>query len=89
MNALSCVEQACLLASKQAHAAKHGVVQGIFVLAFGMPGLGLWGAASGSAMRPDAWSYLSIRGLGAPFTVTLLVLQVALIPSLGLVDRKM
>ena len=27
-------------------------------------------------MRSDAWTYLSIRGMGAPFTVILLVLQV-------------
>jgi len=51
-------------------------VQGVFLLVAGGPGLGLWGADATSAMRPDAWTYLSIRGLGAPFTVILLVLQV-------------
>lgn len=51
-------------------------VQGVFLLVAGGPGLGLWGANAASAMRPDAWTYLSIRGLGAPFTVILLVLQV-------------
>ena len=50
--------------------------QAVFLLGTGGPGLGLWGASAGSAMRPDAWTYLSIRGLGAPFTVILLVLQV-------------
>ena len=48
----------------------------MFLLVAGGPGLGLWGADATSAMRPDAWTYLSIRGLGAPFTVILLVLQV-------------
>ena len=52
-------------------------VQGLFLLICGGPGLGLWGADPTSAMRPEAWTYLSIRGLGAPFTVILLVLQVA------------
>lgn len=52
-------------------------VQGLFLLVCGGPGLGLWGADPTSAMRPEAWTYLSIRGLGAPFTVILLVLQVA------------
>lgn len=51
-------------------------MQGVFLLVAGGPGLGLWGADATSAMRPDAWTYLSIRGLGAPFTVILLVLQV-------------
>ena len=51
------------------------LVQSLFLLLTGGPGLGLWGASTSSAMRPDAWTYLSIRGLGAPFTVVLLVLQ--------------
>lgn len=51
-------------------------MQGVFLLVAGGPGLGVWGAGATSAMRPDAWTYLSIRGLGAPFTVILLVLQV-------------
>lgn len=52
-----------------------GLCEGVFLLVAGGPGLGLWGADATSAMRPDAWTYLSIRGLGAPFTVILLVLQ--------------
>ncbi|DBA99785.1 TPA: hypothetical protein ACH3X3_012329 [Trebouxia sp. C0006] len=52
-----------------------GLCEGVFLLVAGGPGLGLWGADAASAMRPDAWTYLSIRGLGAPFTVILLVLQ--------------
>ena len=51
------------------------LLQSLFLLLTGGPGLGLWGASTSSAMRPDAWTYLSIRGLGAPFTVVLLVLQ--------------
>ena len=54
--------------------------QGAFLLIAGGQGLGLWGAGVGSAMRPDAWTYLSIRGLGAPFTVILLVLQASFTP---------
>ncbi len=61
----TCPQQACWT-----------TVQGVFLLVAGGPGLGLWGADATSAMRPDAWTYLSIRGLGAPFTVILLVLQV-------------
>ena len=61
----ACMQQACWT-----------TVQGVFLLVAGGPGLGLWGADAASAMRPDAWTYLSIRGLGAPFTVILLVLQV-------------
>lgn len=52
-----------------------GVCESLFLLLTGGPGLGLWGASTSSAMRPDAWTYLSIRGFGAPFTVVLLVLQ--------------
>ncbi len=61
----ACTQQACWT-----------TVQGVFLLVAGGPGLGLWGADAASAMRPDAWTYLSIRGLGAPFTVIMLVLQV-------------
>ena len=61
----ACMQQACWT-----------TVQGVFLLVAGGPGLGLWGADAASGMRADAWTYLSIRGLGAPFTVILLVLQV-------------
>ncbi|KAL3154248.1 hypothetical protein ABBQ32_013747 [Trebouxia sp. C0010 RCD-2024] len=52
-----------------------GVCESLFILLSGSPGLGLWGTKAGSAMRSDAWTYLSIRGLGAPFSVILMTLQ--------------
>ena len=73
-------EQVINMADGDTHActqqARWTIMQGVFLLVAGGPGLGLWGADAASAMRPDAWTYLSIRGLGAPFTVILLVLQV-------------
>lgn len=40
-------------------------------------------------MRSDAWTYLSIRGLGAPFSVILMTLQVPNTALIYTADAKL
>jgi len=48
----------------------------VVLVLFGGSILSAWGATAGSELRIDATAFLRVKGLGAPVTVLLLVIQV-------------
>jgi putative MATE family efflux protein len=52
-----------------------GMLQSVLVLALGVKGLALWGAAPGTLLHSPAFSYLCVRALGLPAGAVMLALQ--------------
>lgn len=60
----------------------HALLQAVVLVGGATSAASLWGAPLGSALRTPTLEFLFIRGIGAPVTVLMLVLQVCVYQAL-------